>query len=183
MKSLMIINYNFRSNILLIGIIVITIVISSISFFLKTEYVINDYDRISITCLAEKGIDGKKNRSLSEICGKILMKLLKKLDDNKIYEKEYIDYLVEKRPSIYLKHKNGFMKSGKAYFNFYYKELKNKNELLYYLKNVISSNKFNLHESLNRIFVSAFLIDTGEINSTELKLEYPYSILIKHNFF
>ena len=182
MKILMLINYNFRSNILLIGIIVITIVISSSSFFLKTEYGINDYDRISITCLAEKGIDGNKNRSLYEACSRILTKLLEKLDENKIYDKEFVNYLVERRPSIYLKHKNGFMKSGKAYFNFYYKELKNKNELLYYLKNIISSNKFNLHESLNRIFVSAFLIDKDEINNTELKLEYPYSMLIKHNF-
>ena len=182
MRILMIINYNLRSNILLIGIIIITIVISSSSFFLKTEYGINDYDRISITCLAEKGIDGDQNRNLYVVCKKILTKLLEELDENKIYEKEYINYLIEKRPSIYLKHKNGFMKSGKAYYNFYYKELKNKNELLYYLKNIISSNKFNLHESLNRIFVSGFLIDTDKINSTELKLEYSYSMLIKHNF-
>ena len=178
----MLINYNNRSNTLLIGIFIIIIILSSIFLFKKTEDTFSKYDRISFTCLKEDGIKGNRANELYKLCEQILQELFYELNPDIKNKNEYIAYLIEKRPSIYKEYKNGFMKSGKGYFNFYYKNLVKKEKFLNNIKKNIALNKFYLYEKLNKVFVSIFKFDDNEVNSDVLKLRYPYSILINYSF-
>lgn len=173
--------YNNKLSILLIVVIFLIIFFSNFFFYKKLETNIDQYQRVTFSCIKGDIISKNKIQDLYDLCEYILDKLFSKFDDKNL-ETEKIKYLIAKKPSLLIEYEKGFMKSGKAYFNFYYNKSIEVNNLIENIKKKITYMGFSFNDYSNTIYISEKVMNDYEFYEKELKLAFPYNIIFQYEF-